>query len=184
MSDRRVADRTGRALGAAGAIGGRFAKLVARVVGAAAGLGLLAFIGHTAVAGAVASSGEPGAPSASAAASASQPSAPAQPVTAGAPPVATAPSAGSAGSGAPSPSTARASAEDPVFLNAASEADLRRLPGIGAKRAGAIVELRARVGRFRALEDLLKVKGIGRAMLRRLRPLLRIDPPPGDGGAR
>jgi competence protein ComEA len=57
-----------------------------------------------------------------------------------------------------------------------------RLPGIGAKRANAIVALRTRLGRFRAVEDLLKVKGIGRATLKRMRPLLRLDPPAVDAG--
>jgi competence protein ComEA len=63
-----------------------------------------------------------------------------------------------------------------VTLNTASFEDLRRLPGIGDKRANAILALRAHLGRFRAVEDLLKVKGIGRAMLKRLRPLVRLDP--------
>jgi competence protein ComEA len=42
------------------------------------------------------------------------------------------------------------------------------------------------LGRFRAVEDLLKVKGIGRATLKRLRPLVRLDAPPSptDGTAR
>jgi competence protein ComEA len=53
--------------------------------------------------------------------------------------------------------------------------DLRRLPGIGEKRATAILALRARLGRLRAIEDLMKVKGIGRATLKRLRPLVRLD---------
>jgi DNA uptake protein ComE-like DNA-binding protein len=39
-------------------------------------------------------------------------------------------------------------------------------------------------GRFHAIEDLLKVKGVGRSTLRRLRPLVRLDPPPApEGGA-
>jgi competence protein ComEA len=71
-----------------------------------------------------------------------------------------------------------------VVLNTATADDLRRLPGIGEKRANAILALRTRLGRFRALEDLLKVKGIGRATLKRLRSLVRLDPvAPFDGGA-
>jgi competence protein ComEA len=54
---------------------------------------------------------------------------------------------------------------------------LQRLPGIGPKKADAILALRQRLGRFRQVEDLLKVKGIGRATVRRLRPLVRVDPP-------
>ncbi|MGO8999538.1 MAG: ComEA family DNA-binding protein [Polyangiaceae bacterium] len=71
----------------------------------------------------------------------------------------------------------RATPDDPVDLNTARVEDLRRLPGVGAKRAEAILTVRARLpgGRFKQLEDLLKVKGIGRAMLRRLHPLVRIS---------
>jgi competence protein ComEA len=72
----------------------------------------------------------------------------------------------------------RASPDDPVDLNTATVDDLRRLPGVGAKRAEAILALRAHLpgGRFKQIEDLLKVKGVGRAMLRRLHPLVRLTP--------
>jgi competence protein ComEA len=73
---------------------------------------------------------------------------------------------------------ARATAEDPVILNLANTDDLRRLPGIGPKRAEAILALRTKIGRFHNVEELLRVKGIGRATLRRLRPLVRVDPAP------
>jgi competence protein ComEA len=72
---------------------------------------------------------------------------------------------------------ARATPEDPVYVNHASTEELRRLPGVGAKRAEAIVALRQRVGRFQRVEDLLRVKGIGRATLRRWRPLVRLEAP-------
>lgn len=74
-------------------------------------------------------------------------------------------------------SVTRATPDDPVDLNTARIEDLRRLPGVGAKRAEAILALRARLpgGRFRQIEDLLKVKGVGRAMIKRLHPLVRIS---------
>jgi competence protein ComEA len=74
------------------------------------------------------------------------------------------------------PPAARATPDDPVDLNTAQAGDLRRLPGVGAKRAEAILALRARLpgGRFHQIEDLLKVKGVGRAMLKRLHPLVRL----------
>lgn len=62
-----------------------------------------------------------------------------------------------------------------VILNLATEDDLRRLPGVGATRARAILALRARLGKFKRPEDLLRVKGIGRRSLARLRPLVRVD---------
>ena len=74
----------------------------------------------------------------------------------------------------------RATPDDPVFLNEATVTDLRRLPGIGEKRAQAILELRAKLGRFKQIEELLRVRGIGRATLKKLRPLVRVERP--DGG--
>ena len=62
-----------------------------------------------------------------------------------------------------------------IKLNSASEAELERLPGIGPARARAIVALRTRLTRFTHVEQLLRVKGIGRATFRKLRPLVAID---------
>jgi competence protein ComEA len=77
----------------------------------------------------------------------------------------------------PGPNVTRATPDDPVDLNTARVDDLRRLPGIGAKRAEAILALRARLpqSHFHQIEDLLKVKGIGRSMLKRLHPLVRLS---------
>lgn len=104
------------------------------------------------------------------------------------PPIASAPSLASpigtseTVDASPPPTHSRqATDDDPVFLNEATVDDLRRLPGIGEKRALAILELRRKLGRFKQIEDLLRVKGIGRSTLRRLRPLVRVDHP--DAGA-
>ena len=71
-----------------------------------------------------------------------------------------------------------------VVLNRASIADLRRLPGVGEKRAAAILEVRERLGgRFRHLRDLLRVRGIGPRSLARLEPLVVLDEPPESSGA-
>jgi competence protein ComEA len=65
----------------------------------------------------------------------------------------------------------------PIPLNRATLDDLLALPGIGATRAQAILDLRAaRNGRFDSLDDLLDVPGIGPASLRRLRSTLTLDP--------
>lgn len=65
-----------------------------------------------------------------------------------------------------------------VVLNTATAEQLVALPGIGPKRAAAILALRERLGgRFRRVEDLRRVKGIGPAALRRLKPLVTVDPP-------
>lgn len=65
-----------------------------------------------------------------------------------------------------------------VVLNTASAEELQSLPGVGPKRAEAILALRTRIGRFRRVEDLLRVKGIGHASLRRLKPRVVVDPAP------
>jgi competence protein ComEA len=61
-----------------------------------------------------------------------------------------------------------------VDLNLASETDLRALPGVGPSRAKAIVALRQRLGRLRSVDDLARIKGFGRALVRRLRPLSKV----------
>jgi competence protein ComEA len=71
-------------------------------------------------------------------------------------------------------------ADGRIVLNLASEVELTQLPGIGPSRARAILALRQRLTRFRAVEDLLRVKGIGRKTLRRLRPSVVLDRPPVD----
>jgi len=138
------------------------------------GLFVLAGIGHTVTAtAAVGGLVPPAAVSASASASAS--AAPA--VDAGAQGDADAEASAPV---APVVHSPRATPDDPVFLNEATVTDLRRLPGIGEKRAQAIMELRAKLGRFKQIEELLRVKGIGRATLKKLRPLVRVEHP--DGG--
>lgn len=75
----------------------------------------------------------------------------------------------------------RASATEPVYLNHASVDELRRLPGVGPKRAEAILVLRQRLGRFQRVEDLLRVKGVGRGAVKKWRPLVRLDAPDAGG---
>jgi competence protein ComEA len=73
------------------------------------------------------------------------------------------------------PSRTEAQPPGVVNINAASAEELERLPGIGPSRARAILALRAQLKRFTRLEELLRVKGIGRATFRRLRPLLSLQ---------
>ncbi len=64
---------------------------------------------------------------------------------------------------------------DRIVLNEATEADLEKLPGIGAKKAALVLALRQKLGRFHAVEDLLKVKGMGRKRLAKIRPFVTVD---------
>jgi competence protein ComEA len=73
-----------------------------------------------------------------------------------------------------------------IVLNAATAEELCRLPAVGPSRAAKIVELRARLGGFRSVRQLLRVKGIGPRTLKRITPLVVLDAPKGqeptDGG--
>jgi len=60
-------------------------------------------------------------------------------------------------------------------LNTASEEELMRLPGVGPSKARAILELRAQLKGFKRVEDLMRVKGIGRKTFRKLLPMLKLD---------
>jgi competence protein ComEA len=64
-----------------------------------------------------------------------------------------------------------------VNLNTANAAELERLPRVGPARAQAILALRAKLTQFSKVEQLLRVKGIGRATFRKLRPLLTVSGP-------
>jgi len=62
-----------------------------------------------------------------------------------------------------------------VNLNTATPEELQLLPGVGEVRAVAIIERRKQQGGFEKVDDLLDVKGIGRAMLKRLRPYVTLS---------
>jgi len=68
---------------------------------------------------------------------------------------------------------------DPNFADAI---ELRRLPGVGPAKAAAIVSDRRDNGPFRSLDDLERVRGLGRATVESLSPHLELvsRPPPVD----
>lgn len=85
---------------------------------------------------------------------------------------------------APEPASSAVTADGKVILNLAGAEELMRLPGIGLKRAEAILALRAKLGgRFRRVTDLLRIRGIGPRRLQQMTPLLVLDPPsvPAEG---
>jgi competence protein ComEA len=69
-----------------------------------------------------------------------------------------------------------------IHLNDATVEELCTLPGIGKKRAEAILAARERRP-FTRLTQLLQVKGIGPKMLQRLKPRLTLEPRPAADGA-
>lgn len=61
-----------------------------------------------------------------------------------------------------------------INLNTADAAQLVSLPGIGKKKAEAIVKFREENGNFKSLEDIQKVKGIGSKLFAKIKDLLTV----------
>jgi competence protein ComEA len=61
-------------------------------------------------------------------------------------------------------------------LNAATAADLEKLPGVGPAMATRILEYRQKSGGFKKIEELMNVQGIGEKNFLRLKPLITIAP--------
>lgn len=55
-----------------------------------------------------------------------------------------------------------------VNINTADLKQLIKLPGVGKKKAQAIIDYRETNGDFASLEELAKVKGVGKKMLAKL----------------
>lgn len=66
-------------------------------------------------------------------------------------------------------------AEKSINLNKATKQELMNLPGISEATAEKIIVLREKIGGFRKLEELLKVKGIGSKKLDKITKYLFID---------
>ncbi len=89
--------------------------------------------------------------------------------------IATPPASASAPAPAPTGSTDTPRADGKIILNTATEPELEKLPGIGPNKAKKILELREKLGRFKRLEDLYRIKGIKRRLLEKIRPLVLLD---------
>lgn len=69
-----------------------------------------------------------------------------------------------------------------IDINSADEAELESLPGVGPSRARAIIETRKTMNGFKRVEDLMRVKGIGRKTFRDLQLLVTVGAAPKTAG--
>lgn len=101
----------------------------------------------------------------------------AQPTAVTVPAASAQPSASPAAAGTPAPESESpvAAVSGKVNLNTATVEELMTLPGIGEKRAKAIVADREANGPFRVPEDLTRVDGIGEGILGGLIDLVTVS---------
>lgn len=88
------------------------------------------------------------------------------------------PAAGQSG-----PPSRKAAPAAPLDVNAATAAELMRLPGIGPTLAERIVDDRRRRGPYLQLDDLARIPGIKAKTIEKLRPYLLVPQPPLAGRA-
>lgn len=56
-----------------------------------------------------------------------------------------------------------------VDINTATQSELEAVKGLGPAKARAIIEYREKHGAFRSIDDLVKVKGLGKASVAKLK---------------
>ena len=66
-------------------------------------------------------------------------------------------------------------AEKSIDINKAGKNTFEKLPGIGPKTADKIIFYRGKIGSFTKLEQLLKVKGIGKTKFNKIKKYLYIE---------
>jgi len=59
--------------------------------------------------------------------------------------------------------------KNPVNINEATAKELSALPGIGKRKAEAIIAYREKNGKFSTVDDIKKVEGIGKDTLEKIR---------------
>ena len=62
-----------------------------------------------------------------------------------------------------------------IDLNTATQAELELLPGVGPTVAKRIIDYRTQRGRFRSVEELDRIKGIGPRMIEQVRGLVGVS---------
>ena len=62
-----------------------------------------------------------------------------------------------------------------VNINTATKEELDALPGIGTKKAEAIIEYRNTVSTFYSIEDIMNVSGIGEGVFQQIKDHITVD---------
>ncbi|BCO07704.1 hypothetical protein GF1_00800 [Desulfolithobacter dissulfuricans] len=62
-----------------------------------------------------------------------------------------------------------------VNINSADAKELATLPGIGKAKAEAIIRYRQEKGNFKTIEDLIKVKGIGKKIIKKIEDEVTVE---------
>ena len=61
-----------------------------------------------------------------------------------------------------------------ININTANETELEQLPGIGASIAGRIIDYRNKNGKFKAIEDIKNVTGIGETKFEKIKDFIKV----------
>lgn len=72
------------------------------------------------------------------------------------------------------PAQKKSSESKIININTAKIDQLAELPRIGKKTAKRIIEFRSKNGKFKRVQDLMKVKGIGEKIFKKLKRLITV----------
>ncbi len=68
--------------------------------------------------------------------------------------------------------------EKKVNINTASLTELQELPRIGEKVAQRIIDFRKENGKFKKIEEIMKVQGIGEKVFNQIKDRITVESPP------
>ena len=67
------------------------------------------------------------------------------------------------------------SSRNPIInINSATQSDLEKLPGIGSSTAEKIIDYRTKNGKFKKIEDLMNISGIGESKFNNIKDYISI----------